>query len=234
MPSPTARIGYDPLLIAEEGLARYTEAGLTMVPVSPQPGGRGVDRSPAAAHGARRAAPAGVCGAIGRREAGGDRQGADRGQAGRRCADRPRLDRLVAQYPRQGRAVHAVRAGVRPGARRRRHRAVHGSGQAARRDPRLAGQCGVGGWARRAGSRFGAVGRQAGAGRSGRLAGVVRADAARRPARRWWPGRTPACCRRRARTRWSSGGPANAHARDAVAVCRFLHWLDDDGARRRR
>ena len=32
-----ARIGYDPLLISEEGLARYTEAGLTMVPVSRNP-----------------------------------------------------------------------------------------------------------------------------------------------------------------------------------------------------
>jgi len=34
---PGARIGYDPLLIAEEGLARYTEAGLTMVPVARNP-----------------------------------------------------------------------------------------------------------------------------------------------------------------------------------------------------
>jgi Xaa-Pro aminopeptidase len=31
------RIGYDPLLIGEEGLARYTEAGLTMVPLEPNP-----------------------------------------------------------------------------------------------------------------------------------------------------------------------------------------------------
>ena len=32
-----ARIGYDPLLIGQEGLSRYTEAGLTMVPLSPNP-----------------------------------------------------------------------------------------------------------------------------------------------------------------------------------------------------
>jgi Xaa-Pro aminopeptidase len=32
-----ARIGYDPLLIAEEGLARYTEAGLTMVATETNP-----------------------------------------------------------------------------------------------------------------------------------------------------------------------------------------------------
>jgi Xaa-Pro aminopeptidase len=32
-----ARIGYDPLLISEEGLARYTDAGLTMVPVEHNP-----------------------------------------------------------------------------------------------------------------------------------------------------------------------------------------------------
>jgi Xaa-Pro aminopeptidase len=32
-----ARIGYDPLLVAEEGLARFTDAGLTMVPVARNP-----------------------------------------------------------------------------------------------------------------------------------------------------------------------------------------------------
>jgi len=32
-----ARIGYDPLLISEEALARYTEAGLAMQPASPNP-----------------------------------------------------------------------------------------------------------------------------------------------------------------------------------------------------
>ena len=32
-----ARIGYDPLLISEEGLARYTDAGLTMQPVTTNP-----------------------------------------------------------------------------------------------------------------------------------------------------------------------------------------------------
>ena len=32
-----AKIGYDPLLIGEEGLGRYTEAGLTMVPVARNP-----------------------------------------------------------------------------------------------------------------------------------------------------------------------------------------------------
>ncbi|HQT77942.1 MAG: X-Pro aminopeptidase [Rhodospirillales bacterium 20-64-7] len=33
----SARIGYDPLLISEDGLARYTEAGLTMMPLAPNP-----------------------------------------------------------------------------------------------------------------------------------------------------------------------------------------------------
>lgn len=32
-----ARIGYDPLLISAEGLGRYTEAGLAMVPVNDNP-----------------------------------------------------------------------------------------------------------------------------------------------------------------------------------------------------
>src|SRR6185437_4624256 len=34
---PGARIGYDPLLVSEEGLGRYTEAGLAMVPASRNP-----------------------------------------------------------------------------------------------------------------------------------------------------------------------------------------------------
>jgi len=34
---PGARIGYDPLLVSEEGLARFTEAGLAMVPVAENP-----------------------------------------------------------------------------------------------------------------------------------------------------------------------------------------------------
>jgi Xaa-Pro aminopeptidase len=35
--APGQRIGYDPLLISEEGLQRFTEAGVTMVPVEPNP-----------------------------------------------------------------------------------------------------------------------------------------------------------------------------------------------------
>lgn len=35
--SAGARIGYDPMLISEDGLAKYTEAGLTLVPASPNP-----------------------------------------------------------------------------------------------------------------------------------------------------------------------------------------------------
>ncbi|HEX2940294.1 MAG TPA: aminopeptidase P family protein [Rhodopila sp.] len=33
----SARIGYDPLLISEDSLTRYTDAGLTMVPLAPNP-----------------------------------------------------------------------------------------------------------------------------------------------------------------------------------------------------
>jgi Xaa-Pro aminopeptidase len=35
--SKTARIGYDPMLVSAEGLARYVQAGLTMVPVDDNP-----------------------------------------------------------------------------------------------------------------------------------------------------------------------------------------------------
>ncbi len=54
--APGARVGYDPLLVSEEGLARYAEAGLTMVPTSPNPvdvawtDRPGPPRSPAVPH----------------------------------------------------------------------------------------------------------------------------------------------------------------------------------------
>ena len=64
-----------------------------------------------------------------------------------------------------------------------------------------------------------------------RLAGLVRAARCARPARRWWRAPTPACCRKPARTAAEQQGARAAHARDAVAVCRFLHWLS---ATRRR
>ncbi len=73
--------------------------------------------------------------------------------------------------------------------------------------------------------------RQTGAGgsRRARRSGSPRRCA--RPARSWSAGRIPACCRRPARTPVEQQGARNAHARDAVAVCRFLHFLAETGPR---
>ncbi len=88
-----------------------------------------------------------------------------------------------------------------------------GADRAARRSPAAwppcpAGPCGSIRPAPRPGSRQSLAGR--------------RRRGLRRP-------RSRACCPRRARTRSSRKARAHAHRRDAVAVCRFLHWLSEHG-----
>ena len=73
--------------------------------------------------------------------------------------------------------------------------------------------------------------RQAGAGRRRGHPGLVRPDAAGSGRGRGGWARIPVCCRRRARTRSSSRAPATPMPRDAVAVCRFLHFLAEAGPR---
>ena len=221
------------MLISEEALARYTEAGPDHAA-----GGRAnpvdavwTDRPPPPLAPALPHALA-YAGRTAAEKRAGDRRGAARGEAGRGGAERPGLDRLAAEHPRRRRAVHAVRARLRAGPRRRAApRCSWTPAKLPARDPRLAGQRRGGGRARGArparwrGWPASGCGSIPPARRSGSPSALREAGAT------WRPGRTPACCRRPARTRSSSQGARNAHARDAVAVCRFLHWLDEVGPR---
>ena len=104
-------------------------------------------------------------------------------------------------------------------------------GQAAADDPRLAGQRGVG------------RGREALAPALRKLAGKrVRVDPSGSPV--WFAqplreagatvvsGRDPCLLPKACKNATEQQGARDAHARDAVAVCRFLHWLSAAGARR--
>ena len=219
-------------LISEEGLARYTEAGLAMLPVDAQPDRCGLDRSAAAATGARRAASAGLRRASAeekREQIAAPAAGREAGCGG---AQRSGLDRLAAEHPRRRRAVHAVRARLRHGPCGWRHRAVHGSRQAARGDPRLAGQRSLGGGARGARAGAGAAGGQDACGsiRPGRRCGSRRLLRSAGRDRGGRPRSVPAAEGLQER-RSSSRARAMPIARDAVAVCRFLHLLSEAGPR---
>ena len=203
-----ARIGFDPWLISEEGLARYTKAGLAMTPVETNPiDAVWTDRppapqAPAVPH------PLSLAGRSAEEKRQDIAAAAARSEAGRRGAERPGLGRLAVQHSRRRRAVHSVRARLRAGARRRRRRVVHGPGETARGDPDLAGQCGVGRGARRVAGGARPAGGQDGAGRSVRLARLVRATAERGAERPSWPAPIRACCRKPKRIRSSNKAPA--------------------------
>ena len=94
-----SRIGYDPMLISEEGLTRYTDAGLDMVAVARNPiDAVWTDRPqapvmPISPH------PLDIR-AQRRRKAQADRQIATRGEAGRGGGHRSSFNRLVAEHSR--------------------------------------------------------------------------------------------------------------------------------------
>ena len=75
------------------------------------------------------------------------------------------------------------------------------------------------------------AGRQAGAGgsRPARRSGSRRRCAT--PGRPWWPGPDPCLLPKACKNAVEQQGARNAHARDAVAVCRFLHFLAETGPR---
>ncbi len=176
--APGARIGYDPWLISEEALQRFTDAGVAMVATEKNPIDAIWSDRPPPPLGPARPHPLALCRPQFAAEARRHRGGAAHGQARRGGADRSGVAGVAAQHPRRRRAVHPVRAGVRD------HRggcvggAVHGPAQAAGGDADVARQRRRGAGTGRAAGGAGVVRRQAGAGRSGQLAGVVRADAA--------------------------------------------------------
>ena len=189
---------------------------------------------PAAAAGPRRTASAGL------RRPSAPRRSASRSP---RCCATAKQDAAVISDPASIAWLLNIRGGDVPFTpfalgfahrpRRWRDRAVHGPGEAARGDARLARQHGVGGRARRAGAGACAAGRQERAGRFRRLAGLVRPDAARGGRRLSWPAPDPCLLPKARKNDVEQQGARNAHARDAVAVCRFLHLLAETGPRGR-
>ncbi len=220
------RIGYDPLLISEEGLARYTEAGLTMVPLEPNPLDAVWTDRPAPPRAAGRTASAGVRRPRLRTTSGptSPRSCATRGQDAAVLTDPASIAWLL--NIRGGDvAVHPLRPGLRPGACRRRDGTVHRSRPNSRRRR-------APGWATPSRSPIA----QALPRRWIACAGKrVRVDPAGSPV--WFAQRLraagatvaaaadPCLLPKACKNAVEQDGARAAHRRDAVAVCRFLHWL---------
>ncbi len=158
------------------------------------------------------------------RKAGRHRGRPARGEAGCGGDHRSGLDRLAVEHPRRRRAVHPVRARLRAGRRRRALRAVHGPGQAAAATRDWLGN-GVA--VRTAHALPGALARLAGKRCASIAAGspVWFAQRLRAAGARWSPAPDPCLLPKACKNTAEQQGARDAHARDAVAVCRFLHWL---------
>ena len=223
-----AKIGYDPLLIGEEGLARYTEAGLTMVPVPRNPvDAIWTDRpasplNPALPH--------------------------DLAHAGR-SADDKRAD--IAKLLREAKQDAAVLTDPASVAWLLNIRGedvpftpfalgfalIHADGAAELfMDPRKLPEP-TRAWL---GNSVSVAGREALVPALAKLTGkTVRVDPAGSPV--WFAqqikaagatvaaGPDPCLLPKARKNTIEQQGMRNAHARDAVAVCRFLHWVHDHG-----
>ena len=222
---PGARIGYDPLLISEEGLARYTEAGLTMVPVA---------RNPVDAVWSDRPPPPIAPAVPHALEHAGRSAEEKRAEIASALAD-AKQDAAVLTDPASIAWLLNIRGGDVPFTPFALGFAlVHADGgtelfmdPAKLPEPTRA-------WL---GNTVSVAGREALAPALARLAGKrVRVDPSGSPV--WFaqalreagatvvggpdPCLLPKACKNEVEQR----GARDAHARDAVAVCRFLHWLD--------
>ena len=222
---PGARIGYDPLLIAEEGLARYTDAGLTMVPVARNPvDAVWTDRPPPPL------APA-VPHAL---EYAGRSADEKRAEIGRTLTE-AKQDAAVLTDPASVAWLLNIRGGDVPFTPFALGFAlVHADGgtelfmdPAKLPEPTRA-------WL---GNAVSVAGRETLAAALARLAGKrVRVDASGSPV--WFAqalreagatvvaGPDPCLLPKACKNEVEQKGAREAHARDAVAVCRFLHWLE--------
>lgn len=221
---PGARIGYDPLLIAEEGLTRYTEAGLTMVAVAHNPvDAVWTDRPPPPI------APA-VPHAL---EYAGRSADEKRAEVGKALTE-AKQDAAVLSDPASIAWLLNIRGGDVPFTPFALGFAlVHADGgtelfmdPAKLPEPTRA-------WL---GNSVSVAGREALGPALARLAGKrVRVDPAGSPV--WFAqtlreagatvvaGSDPCLLPKACKNPVEQQGTRNAHARDAVAVCRFLHWL---------
>ena len=222
---PGARIGYDPLLISEEGLARYTEAGLTMVPVACNPvDAVWTDRPPPPA------APA-VPHALAYAGRSADEKRAEVGKA----LTEAKQDAAVLTDPASIAWLLNIRGGDVPftpfalgfGL-------VHADGATELfMDPAKLPEA-TRAWL---GNSVSVAGREALEPALARLGGKkVRVDPAGSPV--WFAqtlrgagamvvaGPDPCLLPKACKNPTEQAGARSSHARDAVAVCRFLHWLE--------
>jgi len=225
-----AKIGYDPLLIGEEGLGRYTEAGLTMVPVAQNP----VD----AIWTDRPAPPLGAAEPHALAHAG-------------RSADDKRAD--IAKLLRDAKQDAAVLTDPASVAWLLNIRGedvpftpfalgfalIHADGAAELfMDPRKLPEP-TRAWL---GNSVSVAGREALAPALAKLTGkTVRVDPAGSPV--WFAqqlkaagatvaaGPDPCLLPKARKNATEQQGMRNAHARDAVAMCRFLHWVHEHGTK---
>ena len=223
-----AKIGYDPLLIAEEGLARYTDAGLTMVPASRNP----ID----AIWTDRPTPPTGP--AVPHALAHAGRSSEDkRADIGKILRD-AKQDAAVLTDPASVAWLLNIRGGDVPFTPFALGFAlVHADGGTELfMDPVKLPEP-TRGWL---GNGVSVAGRDALAPALARLAGkMVRVDAAGSPV--WFAqqlraaGATvvaasdPCLIPKARKNATEQQGMRDAHARDAVAICRFLHWVDEHG-----
>lgn len=222
---PAARIGYDPLLISEEALQRYLDAGLTMVAVASNPvDAIWTDRpapplSPAVAH------PLGFAG----------REAADKRAELAAALREARQDAAILTDPASIAWLLNIRGADLPHAPFALCFAIlHADGgtelfMAAEKLPPATRA-----WL---GAAVAVQDREAMPGALARLAGrSVRVDPATAPV--WFAqalraagatvvaGMDPCLLPKACKNPTEQQGARAAHARDGVAVCRFLHWLE--------
>ena len=227
---PDARIGYDPMLFAEEGVARYAEAGVTLQPV---------ERNPVDAVWTDRPAPP-VAPAVphplehaGR---GADDKRADIARALRDA----RQDAAVISDPASLAWLLNIRGGDVPYTPFALGFAIAHADEGVElfMDSRKLPEA-TRAWL---GNAVSVAGREALAPALARLDGKrVRVDPAGSPV--WFAqtlraagasvvaGPDPCVLPKACKNAIEQQGARSAHARDAVAVCRFLHWLDETAPR---
>ena len=225
-----ARIGYDPLLFAEEGVARYTEAGITLQPVERNPvDAVWTDRPPPLA------APA-----VPQPLAYAGRSADDKRADIAKLLRDARQDAAVISDPASVAWLLNIRGGDVPYTPFALGFAIVHADEGVElfMDPAKLPEA-TRAWL---GNAVSVAGREALAPALARLAGKrVRVDAGGSPV--WFAqtlraagatvvaGPDPCLLPKACKNAVEQQGARSAHARDAVAVCRFLHWLDEVAAR---
>ena len=225
-----ARIGYDPLLFAEEGVARYTEAGITLQPVERNPvDAVWTDRPPPLA------APA-----VPQPLAYAGRSADDKRADIAKLLRDARQDAAVISDPASVAWLLNIRGGDVPYTPFALGFAIVHADEGVElfMDPAKLPEA-TRAWL---GNAVSVAGRDALAPALARLAGKrVRVDAGGSPV--WFAqtlraagatvvaGPDPCLLPKACKNAVEQQGARSAHARDAVAVCRFLHWLDETAAR---